>query len=61
MGLLILAAVFGQPLVATAEDQTKFRRVPTQFIAALGDPQATSGGGAETWGIWYVDPGPRGV
>lgn len=38
-----------------------FRRVPTQFIAALGDPAASSGGGAEQWGIWRVDPGPRGV
>lgn len=37
------------------------RRVRTQFIAALGDPKATSGTGAEQWGIWRVDPGPRGV
>ena len=41
--------------------QTKFRRIPTQFIAALGDPGATSGNGAETWGLWRLDPGPRGV
>ena len=39
----------------------KFKRIPTQFIAALGDPTATSGSGAEAWGIWRVDPGPRGV
>lgn len=38
------------------------RRVRTQFIAALGDPKASSGkSGAEQWGIWRVDPGPRGV
>ena len=38
------------------------RRVRTQFIAALGDPKASSGrGGAEKWGIWRIDPGPRGV
>ena len=37
------------------------RRVRTQFIAALGDPIASSGLGAEQWGIWRVDPGPRGV
>jgi hypothetical protein len=38
------------------------RRVRTQFIAALGDPRATSADeGAEQWGIWRVDPGPRGV
>lgn len=38
-----------------------FRRVPTQFIAALGDPAASSGVGAEHWGLWRLDPGPRGV
>ena len=39
----------------------KFKQVETQFIAAVGDPQAKSGKGAEAWGIWRVDPGPRGV
>ena len=38
-----------------------FKRVETQFIAALGDPKASSGTGAEQWGIWRIDPGPRGV
>ncbi|CAB9500414.1 expressed unknown protein [Seminavis robusta] len=38
-----------------------FRRIPTQFIAALGDPNSSSGKGAQDWGIWPVDPGPRGV
>lgn len=33
----------------------------TQFIAALGDPSARSGTNAHEWGIWRVDPGPRGV
>ena len=32
-----------------------FKRVRTQFIAALGDPSATSGRGASQWGIWRVD------
>lgn len=41
--------------------ETRFRRVRTQFIAALGNPQASSGMGADQWGIWRVDPGPRGV
>ena len=41
--------------------KTKFKRVPTQFIAARGDPRANSGGGAQSWGLWSVDPGPRGV
>jgi hypothetical protein len=39
----------------------KFRQVSTQFIAALGEPTASSGSGAERWGLWPVDPGPRGV
>ena len=41
--------------------QTKFQRISTQYIAALGDPGATSGNGAQSWGLWPVDPGPRGV
>ena len=38
-----------------------FQRVRTQFIAALGEPDARSGSGAQHWGLWQVDPGPRGV
>ena len=38
-----------------------FKRIPVQFIAALGEPDAKAGEGAENWGIWPVDPGPRGV
>jgi hypothetical protein len=41
--------------------RTQFKRIPTQFIAALGDPEASSGAGAEGWGLWRLDPGPRGV
>ena len=39
------------------------RLVPgdTQYIAALGDPAATSGDDAASWGLWAIDPGPRGV
>ena len=36
-------------------------RIPTQFIAALGDPKSSSGSEASEWGIWTEDPGPRGV
>jgi hypothetical protein len=43
------------------EGQTNYKRIPTQFIAALGDPTASSGSGAQSWGLWRVDPGPRGV
>ncbi|KAL3940042.1 MAG: hypothetical protein SGBAC_005345 [Bacillariaceae sp.] len=39
-----------------------FQRIyPTQFIAALGDPKAKEGKEAQEWGLWRVDPGPRGV
>jgi len=41
--------------------EAKFQSVPTQYIAALGDPGARFGTDAETWGFWAVDPGPRGV
>ena len=53
MGLLML------PVPVDAE--TVLKPIPTQYIAALGDPGATSGTGAELWGLWRVDPGPRGV
>jgi hypothetical protein len=45
----------------TVHAGTTFKRIPTQFIAALGDPAATSGSGAQSWGLWRLDPGPRGV
>ena len=54
----------GRQVKAIAEKKVepKFRRVPrTQFISALGDPKSSSGTGAETWGLWREDPGPRGV
>jgi len=33
----------------------------TQYIAALGDKMLKSGTGANSWGFWEQDPGPRGV
>src|SRR2546425_183286 len=39
----------------------KFRQIPVQYIAALGDPRATSGTNAQSWGLWRQDPGPRGI
>ena len=41
-------------------------RVRTQFIAAnvdthSSDAKTSKGTGADTWGLWVVDPGPRGV
>ena len=41
--------------------ETAFRPIPTQYIASLGDPGASAGIGAESWGLWRLDPGPRGV
>jgi hypothetical protein len=48
-------------LFTPAHAETVFKSIPTQFIAALGDPGATSGSGAQSWGLWGEDPGPRGV
>ncbi len=39
---------------------TKFKHIPLQYIVALGDPSASSGNNAQTWGLWRQDPGPRG-
>lgn len=59
--LLALALVIATPMISANDEQPVFRRVPPQYIAALGDPGASSGGGAQTWGLWRQDPGPRGV
>jgi len=59
---LVLAAALAIPRVAPADDyRSRFKPVPTQYIAALADPNATFGDNAQTWGLWRVDPGPRGV
>mmetsp|Transcript_5662 Transcript_5662/g.12335 ORF Transcript_5662/g.12335 Transcript_5662/m.12335 type:complete len:250 (+) Transcript_5662:73-822(+) len=46
-----------------AKQRRKLQRYPSiRFISALGDPTASSGdSGAESWGLWRDDPGPRGV
>ncbi|MGP0593385.1 hypothetical protein ACTRXD_12750 [Nitrospira sp. T9] len=59
--LLVMMAGLGQSVYAAGGGQPKFQRISTQYIAALGDPDATSGSGAESWGLWPLDPGPRGV
>lgn len=48
-------------LPAQGKAEMVLKPIPTQFIAALGDRGATAGVGAEAWGLWRVDPGPRGV
>lgn len=51
------------PTIAAPQPaKPKFQRYPQiRFIAALGDPQASAGTGADAWGLWRDDPGPRGV
>ena len=61
LGLFLMVAFSAQAVDATSQPQTTFKRIPTQFIAALGDPNASSGKGAQSWGLWSKDPGPRGV
>ena len=57
----VLLAIGLFMLPAQSEAETVFKPIPTQYIAALGDPGATSGIGADSWGLWRLDPGPRGV
>ena len=59
--LLLMLLLSVQTAFATGTDETSFRSIRTQFIAALGDPTASSGSGAQSWGLWRKDPGPRGV
>ena len=60
MGSLMLAAGLLHGVHASGADLSAFRRIEPQYIAALGDPGATSGSGAQSWGHWSQDPGPRG-
>ena len=59
--LLVLLSVLDQPGYAAGGGETKFRYISPQYIAALSDPRANSGANAQSWGLWPVDPGPRGV
>jgi hypothetical protein len=63
LGLLGASGVASYSLFQTSVyTPPGFRRLPrTQFIAALGDPRASEGNEAKSWGIWKEDPGPRGV
>src|SRR5262245_65998260 len=56
MGSLILAASMHY---ASGQDLSKYKRIEPQFIAALGEPGASCGKGAQSWGLWYQDTGPR--
>lgn len=63
LGVVYAIFVLGLTMdsLVSAAEQVQFKRVPTQFIAALGDPNSSFGSGAQHWGIWQIDPGPRGV
>lgn len=63
LAALILSLIgTAQTSMAASGEKTKFVRLnQIQYIAALADPDASSGKGAETWGHWAIDPGPRGV
>jgi hypothetical protein len=63
VALIGVSGVASASLVTTTlYTPTGFTRIsPIQFVAALGDPKATSGTGAHDWGVWPLDPGPRGV
>jgi hypothetical protein len=62
VALVLVAAVSTTDAAADADgDELRFERVRTQFIAALAAPEATAGDNAQQWGLWPLDPGPRGV
>jgi hypothetical protein len=58
---VVSVAILGLPGCAKHEVPARFKQVRTQFIAALADPSVRSGNGAQFWGVWHLDPGPRGV
>jgi hypothetical protein len=61
IGLFMTMAALGHSARAAGIDQSKFKRIAPEYIAALAAPGATSGNYAESWGLWRLDPGPRGV
>lgn len=46
---------------AASVGNVQYHSIDAQYIAALGAPGAKSGRGAQTWGLWKEDPGPRGI
>jgi len=59
--LLLSIVAMSQVACAQDRDEMKFERVSMQYIAALGGESDSSGSNAQAWGLWPVDPGPRGV
>ena len=58
--LVMIMMILALAPSAHAQTQIKFKRIPLQYIVALGDPSANSGSDAQSWGLWRQDPGPRG-
>ncbi len=61
MILLVVMLAMGQPSLAAGRARPKYQRILTQYIAAQGEPGATSGSGAQLRGLWPLDPGLRGI
>ena len=59
--LLLTLVAMSQVACAQERGEMKFERVSMQYIAALGGESDSSGSNAQAWGLWPVDPGPRGV
>lgn len=59
-GLALSSLVASLAIGAARAEMTMVPTEP-QYIAALGNPKATSGTDAQDWGLWVLDPGPRGV
>lgn len=55
--MAVMAVAWGSGVSA----ETVFRDIPVQYIAALAGAGERSGTNAQEWGLWEVDPGPRGV
>lgn len=60
-GMAVTLALAWLPAYAGEDYRSTFKPVPAQYIASLAEPGETSGDNAQTWGLWTVDPGPRGV
>jgi len=58
--LIILSVVTIAFPYTPSNAQETFKHIPVEYIVALGDPNASSGSGAQEWGLWHQDPGPRG-
>ena len=59
--LLTILLLMTLPATAGEDYRSRFKPIATQYIAVLSDPAANQGNNAETWGLWPIDPGPRGV